>query len=151
MEIKMNSLGIDMRIVAFIEEHHIFTLATCANNKPYTSTCFYVYLEEHNMFVFTSDHHTRHIKDAVAQNHVAGAVALETSMVGLIQGLQFTGIISELAGESLKIAQKAYLKKFPVARLMETHLWGIVPDYLKMTHNRLGFGKKLIWPAKPDE
>lgn len=146
----MNTLKIDKRIVEFIKEHHIFTLATSANNLPYTSTCFYVYLEEQNMFVFTSDHHTRHIKEAIAQNHVAGAVALETSMVGLIQGIQFTGIISELNGENLKIAQKAYLKKFPVARLMETHLWGIVPDFIKMTHNRLGFGKKLVWPAMPE-
>jgi len=24
-------------------------------------------------------------------------------------------------------------------------LWGIEPDFIKMTHNRLGFGKKLIW------
>jgi uncharacterized protein YhbP (UPF0306 family) len=28
--------------------------------------------------------------------HVAGAVALETSMIGKIQGIQFTGIIAEL-------------------------------------------------------
>jgi uncharacterized protein YhbP (UPF0306 family) len=150
MEIAMNLLGIDKRIIEFIHEHHVFTLATSANNRPYTSTCFYVYLDGHNMFVFTSDHHTRHIQEAVAQAHVAGAVALETSMVGLIQGIQFTGLMHELEGDVLKLAQKAYLKKFPVARLMETHLWGIVPDYIKMTHNRLGFGKKLIWPAMPD-
>ena len=31
------------------------------------------------------------------------------------------------------------------ARLMETHLWEMKLTFAKMTHNRLGFGKKLIW------
>jgi uncharacterized protein YhbP (UPF0306 family) len=29
--------------------------------------------------------------------------------------------------------------------LMETHLWLCDLVYIKMTDNRLGFGKKLIW------
>jgi uncharacterized protein YhbP (UPF0306 family) len=142
---KLNT-QIDKRITGFIQEHHVFTLATCEDNKPYTSSCFYVYLDDLNLFVFTSDPSTRHIQQAVLQSHVAGAVALETTMIGLIQGIQFTGTLRELKDEELDLAQKAYLKKFPVARLMETHLWGINPDFIKMTHNRLGFGKKLIWP-----
>jgi hypothetical protein len=27
----------------------------------------------------------------------------------------------------------------------ELHLWSLTPDFIKMTDNRLGFGKKLIW------
>jgi uncharacterized protein YhbP (UPF0306 family) len=29
--------------------------------------------------------------------------------------------------------------------LMDTHLWVVKLTYIKMTDNRLGFGKKLIW------
>ncbi len=29
--------------------------------------------------------------------------------------------------------------------LMETNLWIVELTYIKMTDNRLGFGKKLIW------
>ena len=136
---------IEERVVKFIHEHHIFTLATSNNNKPYTCTCFYVYLEELNMIVFTSDKTTKHISDVQQQAFVAGAIALETSVVGKIRGIQFTGIITELNGVELSKAKKAYLMKFPVAILMKTTLWGIVPDFIKMTDNRLGFGKKLIW------
>ena len=136
---------IDDRIISFIKEHHILTLATSNDNKPYCASCFYVYFKELNMFIITSDFTTKHIKDVEKQNIVAGAIALETTMIGKIQGIQFTGIIKLLSGNDLKIGKKAYLKKFPFAILKETTLWGIFPDFFKMTHNRLGFGKKLIW------
>ena len=135
----------EKRITDFIHKHHIFTLATAAGNLPYTCTCFYVYINELNMFVFTSDHGTRHVDELLAQPRVAGAVALETTMVGKIQGIQFTGGAEELKGDLYDIALNAYLKKFPVATFKKLVLWSIVPDFIKMTHNRLGFGTKLIW------
>jgi len=135
----------EKRITDFIHKHHIFTLATSANNIPYTSTCFYVYLDVLNMFVFTSDHGTRHVDELRAQPLVAGAVALETTMIGKIQGIQFTGICRELEGERYETALSAYLKRFPVAAFQKLVLWSIQPDFIKMTHNRLGFGTKLIW------
>lgn len=138
---------IDPKIIEFIQEHHVFTLATSNQNRPYTCSCFYIYIEDENLFVFTSDRHTKHIQDVEQQNYVAGAVALETTMVGKIQGIQFTGPMHELEGDTLKLATKAYLKKFPIARLKDLLLWGIRPDFIKMTHNRLGFGKKLIWKS----
>lgn len=139
---------VDERMLKFIHEHHIFTLATSNNNLPYTCTCFYVYIDELNMIVFTSDKTTKHIQDVEQQQCVSGAIALETSVVGKIRGIQFTGIIKELDGKELSKAKKAYLSKFPIAILMKTTLWGIVPDFIKMTDNRLGFGKKLIWENK---
>jgi uncharacterized protein YhbP (UPF0306 family) len=133
------------RIIKFINEHHVFTLATSANNHPYCCTCFYVYLETENLFVFTSDKKTKHIQDLENQKNVAGAIALETSIIGKIRGIQFTGKISELKGSKLSKAHLSYLKKFPIAILKETTLWAIEPVFIKMTDNRLGFGKKLIW------
>jgi len=138
----------EKRITDFIHKHHIFTLATSANNQPYTCTCFYVYIDELNMFVFTSDHGTRHVDELLAQPQVAGAIALETTMVGKIQGIQFTGPAVELKDGLYETALHAYLKKFPVASFKKLVLWGIVPDFIKMTHNRLGFGTKLIWNSQ---
>lgn len=141
---------IPSRMLTFINEHHIFTLAVSRNDRPWCATCYYVYLPELNLFVFTSDHETRHIKDVVESGnyHVAGAIALETKMTGKIRGLQFSGQMILLEGATLKKARAAYLKAFPVARLAVLHLWGLVPDRMKMTDNRLGFGKKLFWPTK---
>ncbi len=135
----------EKRITAFIHKHHIFTLATSANNIPYTCSCFYVYLDELNMFVFTSDYGTRHVNELLAQPRVAGAIALETTMIGKIQGIQFSGLSQLLEGDLYETALSAYLKKFPIATFKKLILWSIHPDFMKMTHNRLGFGTKLIW------
>lgn len=95
--------------------------------------------------IFTSDFDTRHIKEAIQNSKVAGNVVLETSVVGKIQGIQFSGEMSLPEGEELKGVDLIYLKRFPFAVLMNTNLWELRIDYAKMTDNRLGFGKKLIW------
>ena len=138
---------IDKRILSLISEHHIFTLAVTRGNQPWCATCFYIYNEEQNRFIFTSEENTRHIRDAVETGNflTAGAIALETKMIGKLRGIQFSGTLFKLEGSDLKSAKKAYLKKFPIARFSTLYLWGIRPDIIKMTDNRLGFGKKLIW------
>ena len=133
------------RIVKFIRKHHVLTLATSSENLPWCANCFYVYLEDKNWMVFTSDHNTKHIQDRVEQKTVAGSIVLETNVIGKIRGIQFRGTIFEPDQEQLKKIKKAYLSRFPVAMLMETTLWIVDLTYIKMTDNRLGFGKKLIW------
>ncbi|PIF06651.1 MAG: hypothetical protein CSA36_00685 [Draconibacterium sp.] len=135
----------EKRIIDFIQEHHVLTLATCANNQPWCANCFYIYLEDENSFVFTSDEHTRHISEVAVNSLVAGSVVLETKTVGKIRGLQFSGKLERAEDKLLAKAKKAYLKRFPYAVLMKTTLWVLTVDYFKMTDNRLGFGKKLIW------
>ena len=58
---------------------------------------------------------------------------------------EFNGIMEKPENVFLKKARTAYLKKFPYAVLMKTSLWDLWIIYIKMTDNRLGFGKKLIW------
>ena len=136
---------IDTKIIKFIKEHHVLTLATSNNNKPYCSNCFYSYLEDENALVFTSDDDTKHIKDALEQNYVAASILLETKTVGKIQGIQLNGNLYQPKEELLKKAKKRYMKAFPYAILMQTTLWVLDISFIKMTDNRLGFGKKLIW------
>jgi uncharacterized protein len=136
---------IDSRIIRFIKKHHILTLATSNQNIPYCCTCFYYYSEKENKFLLTSEKDTRHISEVLIQPQVAGAISLETSMVGKIQGVQFTGIIKELKDEEFKKAKNTYLRRFPIAAFADLVLWSIEPDFIKLTDNRLGFGKKIIW------
>jgi len=135
----------DKKFVKFINTHHVLTLATSVNDIPYCANCFYVYLEKENMFVFTSDNETKHVQDAMENNYVGGSVVLETNVVGKIQGIQFNGSMFLPEGDLKKKTNKAYMKRFPFAKLMNTQLWVIELDFLKLTDNRLGFGKKLIW------
>jgi len=136
---------IDERIIKFFRKHHVLTIATSVNNEPWCANCFYAYLEEENAFVFTTDNDTRHGKEFLKNPVVAGSVVLETMVVGKIRGVQFQGIVSEIDESLLPRAKKAYLKRFPVAILMDTHLWKVELTHIKFTDNRLGFGKKIIW------
>jgi len=54
---------IDKRIIRFFRKHHVLTIATSHENEPWCASCFYVYLEEENALVFTSDLKTRHGQD----------------------------------------------------------------------------------------
>jgi hypothetical protein len=136
---------VDNRITRFFRKHHVLTIATTVENEPWCATCFYVYLGEENALVFTTDNDTRHGKEFIKNPLIAGSVVLETMVIGKIRGIQFQGIVSEPEGEMLSKAKSAYLKRFPVAVLMDTHLWVVKLTFIKMTDNRLGFGKKIIW------
>ena len=137
---------IDSRIIRFFRKHHVLTIATSSEGKPWCASCFYVYIESENSLVFTTDLKTRHGQEFTRNQNVSGAVVLETKIIGRIRGIQFEGIVSEPEGALVSLARKAYLKRFPVAMLMETHLWIVRLTHIKYTDNRLGFGKKLIWP-----
>lgn len=135
----------DKRIVRFFKKHHVLTLACVSDNESWCANCFYVYNSDENNLVFTSDNDTKHIQFAVKNPNVAGSVVLETKIIGKIQGIQFQGILSKAKGKDLKMAKEKYLRRFPIATLMDTNLWILNLTFIKMTDNRLGFGKKLIW------
>lgn len=137
---------IDRRIVDFLKEHHVLTLASCVNNNPWCASMFYVYLENERMLVFTSEPHTRHVHDIKLNNLVAGTVVLETKKVGILRGVQFQGLMQEPEGPLAEKAKRAYLMRFPYALLKPAPLWGVVLHTIKFTDNRLGFGKKIVWP-----
>lgn len=133
------------RIIKFINKHHILTLATSCNEVPYCSNCFYAYSESENLLIFSSDKETKHIQDLQCNDYVGASIVLDTNVVGKIRGLQINGKLIEGKDDLLKTISKRYMKRFPFAKLMNTTLWALKPDFIKMTDNRLGFGKKLIW------
>lgn len=135
----------DPKITNFLKKHHVLTLATVSGDQPWVANCFYAFREEQMSFVFTSGYETRHIQEVARNKKVAGNVVLETGIIGKIQGIQFTGTLVLAEGVAQEKASSSYLKRFPFAALMDTTLWILQIDYLKMTDNRLGFGKKLVW------
>jgi uncharacterized protein len=130
-------MQIDQQIIHFLNEHHLLTLATSQNNKPYCCNLFYVYDQVSNQLIFSTETKTKHAQDFITNTNVAGSIALETKEVSKIQGVQLIGTI--------KVAKDKYLKAFAYAENMDLHLWAMPLNFIKMTHNKLGFGKKLIW------
>ena len=135
-------MQIDKKIERFIGRHHVLTLATAtADGVPYCCNCFYAYDAETAAFIFTTDPATHHGRMMCENSRVAASIVLETRTVGKIQGLQITGTVKQAVdGDKMQ-----YIKAFPYAVVADLHLWRLEADFLKLTDNTLGFGKKLIW------
>ena len=129
------------KIVSFLNEHHILSLATTNFRELNVCSLFYSYSREKNSFVIASSDTTAHIQDIFQNNKVSGNILLDTKVVGKIQGVQFKGICKVLEDDELKTL---YFKTFPYALAMLPTLWQIEVKHFKMTDNRLGFGKKII-------
>jgi len=124
------------------------SLAVSDESGIWSAHCFYAYDAERNCFIFTSDDGTRHVKMIGVNNSVSVSIALETRIIGKIQGLQTSGIVTRPEGKDYEWAKFRYLKRFPYAVVLKTSFWFYLPCYAKMTDNALGFGKKLIWNGK---
>jgi len=136
---------LDKRIIKFINEHHLLTLSTVNKNIPYCCNVFYVYNEISNSLIFSSDSKTKHVQDFIENPRVAGSIAIETRKINEIQGLQLLGDITEPLSNELTTLKSMYINAFPYASNMQIHLWEMNLNFIKMTHNQLGFGNKLIW------
>lgn len=138
----------EARITEFLKEHHVLTLATSNGNESWCANCFYVYLKDEASFLFTSDSDTKHILMGLQNPIVSGSVVLETKIIGKIRGVQFIGELQKVENNEHSKFRIKYLKKFPFAVIINTDLWIVKLSKVKMTDNRLGFGKKLYWECE---
>ena len=137
---------IDQRILDFIAEHHVLTVA-CASQEGelWCANAFYVFDEESAGFIITSEEKTQHARFFMENPHVTGTVVLETEEIGKIRGLQFAGTVRRCDGGLFDRCRLKYLKRFPYAVFKGGEVWFIELARMKYTDNRLGFGKKLLW------
>lgn len=132
----------ESRVVKFIERHHVMTLATVSQAGAYCCNLFYAYINDSNEFVFSSSSQTRHASEFVANSRVAASITLESKVVGKLQGLQIEGEVVKAESHH----RDSYISKYPYAALAgDIELWVLRPSFFKLTDNRLGFGKKIIW------
>ncbi len=130
------------KITAFIAKHHVMSLATTYSQELSVCSLFYAYDEERFSFIVASSEDTLHVKHILQNPKIAGNILLETQEVGKIEGLQFQGEMQAVQENSLK---KLYYKRFPYSLAMMPKFWQIKVSFFKLTDNRLGFGKKIIY------
>ena len=135
------------KIELFLVKHHLLSLATSAGNVPQSASLFYAYDAHKVAFVVASDSKTEHIKNVLANDNVSGTVALETDEVGKIEGVQFRATMRMITHKEGEL----YFRAFPFAKVMNPQLWSIVLEDIKLTDNRLGFGKKFYWQRENSE
>lgn len=132
-------------IKQFIKKHHIFNLAVYYNNEFWTATCFYAFWKDEMALIFLTDLNTKHGQLMLNNPEIIGTIALETRIIGKIQGIQFKGIAKIADDSSINTLKKLYYKRFPVAIGTKSTFWILRFTYIKYTDNTIGFGKKIIW------
>ncbi|MDR0806874.1 MAG: YhbP family protein [Enterobacteriaceae bacterium] len=138
----------------YLNKNHVVALCTSGNinGEPdlWCANCFYLFDPQAMGLIMMSQPHTRHCQLALSSPQVAGTIAAQTKNVALIQGVQFRGQLQLLAGEDAADAKSRYVQRFPAARLLSAPLWLLRLDEIKMTDNKLGFGKKFYWQREYD-
>ncbi len=97
------------KIAAFIRKHHVMTLATVGDDgRPWVAHVFYAWMADEKCFVFTTDTTTRHGAEMSENARVAAGIALETSTVGRVQGLQIEGEVHKIPSDLDKLPPSAF-------------------------------------------
>jgi uncharacterized protein YhbP (UPF0306 family) len=135
----------ESKIIDYLLKNKVLTIATAVNNKPYCANCFYAFDEVNKMLLFLSDDKTRHIKEGLQNSSLGGSIQNGVTTIAKIQGIQFTGNFINPTEEQSSHFYKTYYNKFPFAKAKPSPIWAIHLNWIKMTDNTLGFGKKLIW------
>ncbi len=133
------------RIFKFILNHKTMTLASVDAGLPYCSVLFYSFDADKKYLYFVSKESSRHGKEIVGNSAVAGSILREESSFVKLQGIQFTGKCVLLKDKEYIEGRDHFLSFHPLARLVNESMWRVSLDWIKMTDNTLGFGKKIIW------
>lgn len=135
----------EKKIWSFLEDQTVLNFATSANDIPWCASCYYAFDEKMKTLVFKTDNESRHMQEALNQEFVAGTVLPDKQKTGVVKGIQLQGKMVKNDEIILERAKKKYYKKFPFAKVMEGEIAVVELTLVKLTDNKLGFGKKLLW------
>lgn len=136
----MNKVPVNM--TSFIQEHHVLSMATLADERPSSCSLYYIFLPDEECFVFASDFETEHIKNILQNPDVSGAIHYETTKIEEIKGIQIKGMVAKAEARH----EHLYLKAYPYAAdIKNKTMWKLKVTELKYTDNSLGFGQKELW------
>lgn len=153
--------GALFKALAFIEAHHVLSLALSADGQPHC--CSLMYANRGFTLYWVSDPATRHsgIIDALPEAGAGVTIAPDYQHFGDIRGLQMFGKTTRVSGpaetEDAMSALKARFSLFrefaraPVAvaaAMAKARVYRFRPDSAVFIDNTAGFGSKAKFTAK---
>ncbi|HLS57018.1 MAG TPA: pyridoxamine 5'-phosphate oxidase family protein [Zeimonas sp.] len=148
------------RVLDYLRQHHVLTLATQGRDGPWAAAVFYV--NDGFTLYWLSRPATRHCTELTGHPRVAGTIQEDYSDWPQIQGVQFEGLACEVDGDEASHARRLYGEKFPVVgRLAQApativdafakiRWYRVSPDRLYFVDNSLGFGHRdQLLPGTP--
>lgn len=141
------------RIEAFLDAHHVMTLATGAGGVPHAASLMYA--REGFTLYWTSDPATRHSRELESDNRVAATIAPDYTDFRVIRGLQIAGRAERLTGatdvaRTRVLMEKRYVFLAELARGPEAlraayakaDFYALHPARITLIDNTRGFGSK---------
>jgi len=146
------------KVLAYLESHHVMTLATSGPDGPWAAAVFYASREFELYFV--SSPKSRHAADLQRRPSAAAAIHEDYRDWRAIQGIQLAGTCVRLQGAAREAALACYREKFnfldnPAAELApvlealgKAACYRLSPSELHFVDNPSRFGKRVqVLPA----
>lgn len=138
---------IPSKLMEFIQQNHVVSLACSHQEEIWAASCFYVFDSKHNRLIVLTKQSTQHGKMMLANPHIAGTIAAQPDNIQDIEGIQFTAIAQRLTDSKAEQARLLYTARHPIAKLIPSDVWEIRFTRIKHTENRLTFAQKTEWQA----
>ncbi|MCC7462372.1 MAG: pyridoxamine 5'-phosphate oxidase family protein [Gammaproteobacteria bacterium] len=152
------SADLQSRVRAFLDEHHVMTLATVGRDGPWAAAVFYARADLR--LYFLSAPSTRHAQHLAADPRAAAAIQRDYDDWPGIRGLQFEGTVREVAREDEARVRALYQKRYPLIgggagvprKLLEAldriRWYEFVPNDIHLIDNTLGFAHRERLPLE---
>ncbi len=140
------------RVQAFLDRHHVMTLATAGPAGPWAAAVFYV--RDGLRLYFVSSPRSRHAQELAASPRVAAAIHGECQGWAEIEGVQLEGHAAPVDDRALPKVRALYGARFPfvgkvgevppaiLAALARVRWFELVPEAIYLLDNSLGFGHR---------
>jgi uncharacterized protein YhbP (UPF0306 family) len=140
------------RIEAFLDAHHVMTLATVGDSGAHAASLMYA--REGLTLYWTSDPQSRHSQHLEREARVTATVAPDYADFRVIRGLQIVGRARRLDGSEAGNARAALVGRYAFlaelasgppklrAAFEQAAFYALVPDRITLIDNALGFGHK---------
>jgi uncharacterized protein len=149
------------RITAFLDTHHVMSLAICGPHGPHAANVFYV--RDRFALLWVSNPQTRHSLALETDRHVSVTIAPDYRDFDEIRGVQISGDAHRITGTTERRRARRLLEaRYPfLQRLSELplvkqayesgQLYRLVPREIEMIDNTRGFGHRDVLDLRSRE
>lgn len=139
------------RVAAFLDAHHVMSLATVGPHGPHAANLFYA--RDGFVLFWVSDRASRHSAELEADGRVAATIAQDFSDYAMIRGLQVSGRARRLVDEAERArarqileARYPFLKQLPDVDVRDSYaraqIYRLDVVRFVLIDNARGFGHK---------
>ena len=139
------------RITAFLDAHHVMTLATCGQQGAHAANLLYV--RDGFALLWVSHPESRHSREIADEARVAATIAPDYEEIDAIRGIQICGRAHVLRGASYRAQARRLLEaRYPSLRRLcsgalrhaceSMELYRLDPARIVLIDNSRGFAHK---------